>query len=681
MKQQRYWIGIIVFSLAAALNVERGDAQQLHKVEDATGTFYTSVGQIQLTITNYGTLGTRNSSWPTQPSCVYPAGSLIEHMYQSGLWIGGQPRNVQEDPIRVTTASCDRVSTSPLTNYEFTTDIGSTMIERSTLSSASTFSIDAISHQDFVADYTDRYTRVPTAGAIGDSIVNHHPLGVTVHQESYAWNFPYANDFVIISYTIKNITTDTIDNFYVGLWSDNVVRNTNYVRPAVGSSYYAQCGEGYDSIGRMMYTYEAGPFASGTPQAYSYIGVSLLGTTPFPDGINLENDLHKQTFYNAWFYSSSSSPMQDLWSPSQDYDANAAYNSRYTRLSQSLSQDMITYVHQHPGNYTTLLSVGPWKTLLPGDSVQIVLAVICADNANKALSESKDDTTQRAYLNAGRKWAQRCYDGEDVNGNDMLDREDVVHRVPGGLATGPDGILTRYVLPIPPSQPHVHAEVGNQSATIYWDKTAEYSRDPISGVYDFEGYRVYRSKAGSDFLNNANWILNIPLVGDFDRTDDTIGYNTGFDKVRIDTSHLALNTTITHDASGAFSGVVFPGDTSKYFYQFPPAGSGVTQLNGWQYLYGVSVYDQGDASNGIPSLESAMTTVSTISGTKATSDPSKEIGVYPNPVLCQSVLGWQWRTVSKNLFLQFTGKCNDHHLYTCRRCRCAVRSQRYRCGK
>ncbi len=185
-------------------------------------------------------------------------------MYQSGLWIGGQPRNVQEDPIRVTTASCDRVSTSPLTNYEFTTDIGSTMIERSTLSSASTFSIDAISHQDFVADYTDRYTRVPTAGAIGDSIVNHHPLGVTVHQESYAWNFPYANDFVIISYTIKNITTDTIDNFYVGLWSDNVVRNTNYVRPAVGSSYYAQCGEGYDSIGRMMYTYEAGPFASGT---------------------------------------------------------------------------------------------------------------------------------------------------------------------------------------------------------------------------------------------------------------------------------------------------------------------------------------------------------------------------------------------------------------------------------
>ena len=121
---------------------------------------------------------------------------------------------------------------------EFTTDIGSTMIERSTLSSASTFSIDAISHQDFVADYTDRYTRVPTAGAIGDSIVNHHPLGVTGHQESYAWNFPYANDFVIISYTIKNITTDTIDNFYVGLWSDNVVRNTNYVRPAVGSSYY-----------------------------------------------------------------------------------------------------------------------------------------------------------------------------------------------------------------------------------------------------------------------------------------------------------------------------------------------------------------------------------------------------------------------------------------------------------
>ncbi|HVN48218.1 MAG TPA: hypothetical protein VMU30_05285, partial [Bacteroidota bacterium] len=460
MKPQRYWIGIIVVCIVTSLIVERGIAQQLRKVADAVGTNYTSVGQIQLTITNYGTLGTRNQNWPTQPSCVYPAGSLIEHMYQSGLWLGGQLRNAQDDAIRVTTGSCDRVSTSPLTNAEFTTDIGSTMVERSSLSSASTFSINAISHQDFVADYTDRYTRVPTSGAVGDSIVNHHPLGVTVHQESYAWNFPYANDFVIISYTIKNINTDTIDNFYIGLWSDNVVRNTNYVRPAVGSSYYAQCGEGYDSLGRMMYTYEASPFASGTPQAYSYIGVSLLGATPFPDGIYYESDLHKQTYYNAWFYSSSSSAMQDLWSPSQDYDANAAYNSRYTRMSQSLSTDMITYVHQHPGNYTTLLSVGPWKTLLPGDSVQIVLAVICADNANKALSESKDDTSQRVYLNAARKWAQRCYDGEDVNGNDMLDPgEDVVHRVPGGIATGPDGMLTRYVLPTPPSQPHVHAEV------------------------------------------------------------------------------------------------------------------------------------------------------------------------------------------------------------------------------
>jgi hypothetical protein len=236
------------------------------------------------------------------------------------------------------------------------------------------------------------------------------------------------------------------------------------------------------------------------------------------------------------------------------------------------------------------------------------------------------------FLNEGRKWAQRCYDGEDVNGNNILDPgEDIVHRVAGGLASGADGILTRYVLPTPPAQPHVHAEVGNQSATIYWDKASEYSRDPISGVYDFEGYRVYRSKAGSDFLNTSNWILNIPLVGDFDRTDDTIGYNTGFDKVRIDTSHLAASAAILHDASGVFAGVVFPGDTSKYFYQFPPAGSGVTQLNGWQYVYGVSAYDQGDASNGIPSLESAMATVTTIAGTKATSDATKEIGVYPNP--------------------------------------------------
>ena len=292
----------------------------------------------------------------------------------------------------------------------------------------------------------------------------------------------------------------------------------------------------------------------------------------------------------------------------------------------------MNFVHQTPSNYTTLLSTGPWSSILPGDSIEVVFAIVCADNANKSLHESRDDTTQRAHLKTNMNWAQRCYSGEDMNGNDTLDiGEDIVQRVRGGIVPGADGKLTRYVLPTPPAKPVVRAEVDNQKGLIYWDKSAEISRDPISGQYDFEGYRIYRTSAGSDFKNNAYWVFNIPLVGDFDRSDDTLGYNTGLDKIRIDTTELPISAQTKYTPSGQFDGVLFPNDPTEYYYQFPPAGSSVSQLNGWQYVYGVAAYDQGDLTNNLSQLESAKSLVWTISGTKPTSDPTKEIGVYPNP--------------------------------------------------
>ena len=606
------------FSLLAIVSIVLSSsavAQHLFKTADDVNTFYTDVGKIGLTITNFGTLGTRNASWPNQPSCEYPLGSRIEHMYQAGFWVGAKARN-SGLTAQVSTGATDRSGNSG-EGYEFTTENGTTMIERSSLADSKYFQQNAISHQDFDADYSDVHTRVP---ATGDSIPNHIPLGLAVHQESYAWNFPFTNDWVILSYTIRNVSGDTLDDVYAGIWCDNVVRNTNYVRPGA-TGYYYYCAGGYDSLARMMYTFEGNPSPGNTP-ANSYIGLAVLGATPFPNdssrGIYVDSlgDLYHQTFFNAWIYRNSAG-VQALFSPTDDYNASP-YLSRYTRMTQSIPQPTIDAMRTTPANYTTLISTGPWHRLAPNDSIQVVFAVVCAEKAGNEY-EGLDKPDQRENLYDGLRWAQRCYNGEDVNGNDRLDPgEDIVRRVPGGLQYGADGILTRYVLPTPPPQPHVRAEVGDHKATIYWDKSPEYALDPISGIKDFEGYRIYRTTAGSDFLNNQNWLLNIPLVGDFDRADDSIGYNTGFNSILIDTSSL-------------FTGKTFPGDTTKYFYQFPPKGTDVTQLNGWQYVYGVSAYDQGDPANNLNSLESAIKTVSVISGTTPTSNQSTSVGVYPNP--------------------------------------------------
>jgi hypothetical protein len=594
----------LLYSVILCVN-NIASAQSLKKNAENVTTYYTTAGQIALTITNFGAIGTRNQSWPNQPSCEYPVGSRIEHIVQGGLWIGAVSSKYN---YPVVSTGFYRGSSDDIS--EFTTELGASITERSTFSTSKFFSEDAISHQDFVCDYTDRYTRVPLTN---DSLINHYPLGVDVHQESYAWNFPFAQSYVILNYTIRNSSTDTLRDVYVGLCCENTVRNTNYVRPGA-TGYFYSSGDGYDSLARMMYGFEFSPSPGNVP-ANSYVGEALLGTTPFPDGVATLSALYTQTFMNVWRYSSGA---QDLFYPSADYDAGNPYNSRYSRLARSNPQSTLNTIRTSPNNYITMISVGPWSNFAPGDSIQVVFAIVCAKKAGSQ-NESNDSKEARANLYSALSWAQRAYEGEDVNGNNILDGgEDIVTRVPGGLLSAPDGRLTRFVLPTPPSQPKVRAEVSNQSVVLYWDKSAEATRDPLSGKFDFEGYRIYRTKPGSDFLSNATWMTDISLIGDFDRADDTLGYNTGFKKILIDTS-------------ASFTGFLFPDDTTKYFYRFPPADEPVTQLNGWQYVYGISAYDQGDEANNLSELESAASMVNTITGTKATSDPSEEVGVYPNP--------------------------------------------------
>src|SRR5260221_14769867 len=132
-----------------------------------------------------------------------------------------------------------------------------------------------------------------------------------------------------------------------------------------------------------------------------------------------------------------------------------------------------------------------------------------------------DDSLQRASLYTNAGWAHKAYNGEDANGNNVLDPgEDIAPRdslspTQIGLRYVPDGKITRYLLPTPPKRPKVRVDVENQKATLYWDKSsAEESVDPILQVKDFEGYRIYRSNAGVDFQQHENFVVGLPLVGE-----------------------------------------------------------------------------------------------------------------------------------------------------------------------
>ena len=620
--------GLLILVTLGVMPLVAGDDREqgrpLAKILVDTERHYTTAGNIALTISNFGTIGTRNAYWPDQPSCEYPAGSRIEHLYQGGLWVGALSRRTGQ--IHVSTGSSDRVSTTTGKGFEFTSDAGSTLVERSTLSELQYFNPAAISHQDFVAFYNDF---APRDSSEPD---RSFPLGLRVRQESYAWNFPFADFFVILDYAITNATTDTLDSVYVGLWANGVVRNTNAVRPGT-TGYFTHGANGYLDTLRMMYTFDFDGLPS-PPAADSYIGFKLLGAAPFPRGVDSLAALGLRTYYNAWRYTSSIGDA-DYFSPQDDAAYLNGARSRYDRLGASLPSDKVASLRLQADNMTTLLSAGPFATLKPGDSVHVTFGVVCARKVGTAPARL-DTRDQRSLLAAHAGLCQQAYDGEDVNGNNVLDPGEDINA---------NGRLDHYQLPQPPRVPKVRAEVANQSVTVYWDKSsAELSLDPVSRSLDFEGYRIYRSNAGADFTDPSNLLLTLPLVGEFDRSDDSIGYNTGFGKILLDEPKT------------------FPGDTVQYWYRFPPGGVTVPHLNGWQYVYGVSAFDRGDAASGISPLESKKVLLRVIPGA-VPNDGTKKVGVYPNPYYASALWDGGGERTRKLYFTNLPKRC-EVRIYT-----------------
>lgn len=601
-----------------------------NRLLDDTDRNVTSVGNIGLTISNFGTIGSRNSYWPDQPSCEYPRGSRIEHIYQGGLWVGAVSRISGQQ--RVTTGANDRSSASRIgAGYEFTSDFGSGVLQRSSLSESRFFSEDAISHQDFLGEFTDLNRSNPTTG---DTIPEHTPLGLRVTQSSYAWNFPFADFFVILNYTIYNAGTDTLDSVYVGFWNNAVVRNTNNVRPGT-TGYFENGANGYLDSLRMMYAFDFDGIPT-PPPADSYVGIKLLGAAPFPPGVDSLADLRSKTIYNAWRFRNASGAEVHLFSPADDAEAIGGARSRYDRMARSLTPAQIAQLRTRRDNLTTLLSVGPFATLYPGDSLNVIFGVVCARKVG-TLPASNDSPEQRATLATNAGFCQQAYDGEDVNGNNRLD--------PGEDVNG-NGRLDHFQLPQPPRPPKVRVEVESQNVALFWDKsTSELSIDPITRVADFEGYRVFRSNPGADFTNPENLLLTLSLVGEFDVPGNSVGYNTGFGAISLSQPK------------------VFPGDTVQYWYRFPPEGSGVTHLNGWQYLYGVAAYDRGDSAAGIVPLQSKVEVRRAVPGTPSSSDGSKEVGVYPNPYYANAIWDGSGERNRKLYFYNLPARC-EIRVYT-----------------
>ncbi len=539
----------------------------------------TNSSNVRLNVSNSGTYGNAMRGYRDgsgNPSGEYPAGSGVEHVFESGIWFGGL---INGSTVAVSTASVDAPQgySTGSSGFEFYPEPGDVLREISSLRNSPFYSPNAISHQDFIATYSDRNVQVPGTQT---QIAGHlDPLNVEVTSRSYNWNYSFSDFFVILDFEIENTGNNTIDSAYFGLWANTVVRNIN-ITPAGsgGAAFYNKGGNGYFDSLQMAYCYDNSGDVGFTD---SYVGQKFLGAEDKNGFQHPEANPRFNAHYNAWQFNSTSDPI--FFQPSND-------NTRYQKMTRGLNDQPCwnatnatnsncgsrSYIDQlnQAGNRSDLVSVGPFIDFSPGDKVKVSYAFIFGKKKEDGNPNSENNKTQQSTFLANASWAQTAYGGEDVNFNGKLD---VGEDIDG------DGKLTRFILPAPPEIPNTKVVTSDNKIEIYWDNNAEESIDPISQLKDFEGYRLYMTKLGFDVTDVPSLQRDLVKIGEYDIANNGFNYETGFAKVKLDQP------------------ATFEGDDTDYEYKFTVDNV----LNGWQYAISVTAFDRGNEESNLESLESS----------------------------------------------------------------------------
>ncbi len=154
-----------------------------------------------------------------------------------------------------------------------------------------------------------------------------------------------------------------------------------------------------------------------------------------------------------------------------------------------------------------------------------------------------------------------------------------------------------YQFPQPPDKPTLTAVPGDKQVTLYWDRVAEASVDPVLQIKDFEGYKIYKSTD--------------PNFSDIFTITDGSGSPQGYRPL--------AQFDLVDGISGYFhaSGDAFAAAAGYAFYLGGNTGLQHSFVdydvqNGRRYYYAIVAYDRGDEYLGIfPSENTKFVTITT----------------------------------------------------------------------
>ncbi|MDX2195490.1 MAG: hypothetical protein NW207_03645 [Cytophagales bacterium] len=587
-------------------------------------TWHTTACNIDMTVNNLGVTGNSfRGEYQTEGwgSLRFPASSKVEHMFLAGLWVGG----FVNGQARVSTSAIGTPQgyATGTSGYEFTAPIGSKLSIKSNLLDNQYYDPSAISHEDIIGYFTDSNVVAP-----GTSLfINNHtnPLKFGGRVRFMNWNFSSANFFVAIDFQIINTGDNVIDSLYIGYWTDFVIRNVS-IYPPGGTPFYAAGGNEYIDTLNLAYEWD-GETSTSIPNAQSYSGVKFLGaydkfgkrntkyTKVFNgnqlvsvDGANILGYTNStingltyrniRTHFNTWLFNSSD---PNYFTPRND-------NDYFARMRKGLNfqSNWATTVRntlRNGGNRSNIISIGPFPKFEPRDTINITFAIVCGSPVNDGQPYNKDTPKQRSEFINNARLAQKAYDGEDLNGNGLMD---------AGEDKNKNGKLDGWIFPTPPDAPKLKVLTSDNKIEVYWSNNADNSIDPSSNIKDFEGYRIYKTQVGFDVQGESNIVKSLKQIAAYDHAGNYLFYDTGLDAIKLP------------------SPVKFEGDTTHYYYKY----TFDNVPNGWQHAIAVTSFDTGDTLQGVPSLESSplQSLRRVFAGTpENNSITTKDPFVYPNP--------------------------------------------------
>lgn len=315
-------------------------------------------------------------------------------------------------------------------------------------------------------------------------------LGIQIAQTGYAFGSNFAKNILFFKYEITNQGAQDLQELYFALHNDIDVGNVSG-----GVPEYNDDKIGFIKEKNLLYFYDKGTSTEWPGGKTGYFGIMFL-KTPEVNGSQLGiTDMHYLLY--------------------EDDNISDKDSVQYGYMSsdQNLYNSSIGNKYFHISNNTDLHYDDP--ATIPASGIDLL-----ANTSSGPYNLDRGDTLvfYTAFV------AGETYDEMIVAAN-----------------TAQFAMDNNYNLAKPPARPNLFSSAGDFKANLYWDDIAEQSFDQLAG-YDFEGYRLYKSKdkgitwqkiADFDLINSAG--NNVGLQYNFTDTNVVNGFEywysiTAYDK-------------------------------------------------------------------------------------------------------------------------------------------------------